>query len=292
MAAPSNYNQTPSANCNQMPYTIPSYNNTSMQINPQEVQKLREKIQQLKDLQQQMQSLLSSNSGSIIGSMSLANSGKPRVFSMLSGLSSSSDSYNGAWISDSGATRHMTPIFDAFVTYKPFPSSKKVQTADQNSLTITRIGSIMVEPIGLLTHALEVPNLFVSSMSVQKVANYCYIELYLMILMLFCAARYKGVGLDWLRWFQEGQNYLPFKTHEHWKGGNLMEKVVRANSEEEKLLLTHWRLGHPLFSFLKEMYLNFFGELNIENMVCDAQQLAKLKRTSYPVVSNRCQIPF
>ena len=277
MAAPSNFNQTPSANCNQMPYTTPSYNNTSMQINPQEVQKLREKIQQLKDLQQQMQSLLSSNSGSIIGSISLENSGKPCVFSILSGLSSSSDSYNGAWISDSGATGHMTPIFDAFVTYKPFPSSKKVQTADQNSLTIARIGSIMVEPIGILTHALEVPNLFVSSMSVQKFANYCYIELYLMILMLFCAARYKGVGLDWLRWFQEGQNYLPFKTHEPWQGGNLMEKVVRANSEEEKLLLTHWRLGHPLFSFLKEMYLNFLENLILKTLCVMRSNLQNLR---------------
>ena len=64
-------------------------------------------MQQLKNLQQQMQSLLSSNFGSITGSMSLANSHKHHVFSMVSLLSSSSESYNWAYILEDGATDHI-----------------------------------------------------------------------------------------------------------------------------------------------------------------------------------------
>ena len=67
---------------------------------------------------------------------------------------------------------------------------------------------------------------------------------------------------------------------------------MRTTSEQEKLLLAHQRLGHPSFSLWKEMYSNIFGKLNIENIVCDTCQIAKLKRTLYQVVNNKCQLPF
>ena len=84
-------------------------------------------------------------------------------------MSSSSESYNRARILDYGATDHMMLIYDAFVSYEPCPSSKKVQTADGNLTTKAGVGSIQLKPIRLSTHVLHIPKLFVRSTVGTKV---------------------------------------------------------------------------------------------------------------------------
>ena len=77
-------------------------------ITPQEVQKMiREEMLQLKNL------LTSSSSGSVIGSTSVAMTGKNAILSDLKVLLSYNDQIKKPcqpWILDSGATDHMTPI--------------------------------------------------------------------------------------------------------------------------------------------------------------------------------------
>ena len=76
--------------------------------------------QQMQNIQQQLQGLQVScgactSSGSIIGSTSLANSGKTSILSALSTISSM-ESHQSSWILDSGAIDHMTPIIDLFAS--------------------------------------------------------------------------------------------------------------------------------------------------------------------------------
>ena len=136
---------------------------TPSQTITQEVQRLiQEEMQQLKKLLA---------SGSVIGSTSLAGSGKTKILSELSVFSVSNNNLKHAWILDSGATDHMTPVKEDFMIFNPVKKGHHVKTADGTLLTVEGIGTIKLGPIGLLTHVLYVPKLFVSLVSVQRLAN-------------------------------------------------------------------------------------------------------------------------
>ena len=55
--------------------------------------------------------------------------------------------------------------------YEPCITGKNVQTVDGILLEVTRNGSMYVEPIRLLSRVLHVPKLFISLVSVQRVAK-------------------------------------------------------------------------------------------------------------------------
>ena len=132
-----------------------------------EVDLLKEKIQEL--------AALISKSTSVIGSTSVANSGKhfilSKIFSIITPQSTVHKDHHTAWILDSGATYHMTPIADLFTSYTPCPTNKNVQTADGTLLAVSGIGTLNLDPTGKLEHVLHVPQLFISLVSVQKLAK-------------------------------------------------------------------------------------------------------------------------
>ena len=126
----------------------------------------------LKARLKQLEDLLSSSSF-IIRSTSVENSGKDvildKIFTLIDKVPNIDP--RKTWILDSGATDHMTPMMDFFTSYNPCPNNRKVQTADGTLLTVLGIGVISLEPIGRLEHVLHVPQLFISLISVQKVAS-------------------------------------------------------------------------------------------------------------------------
>ena len=128
--------------------------------------------QQVRTLQQQMQSLLTPRS--VIGSTSLANSSKSytlSAISLLSSIRSLNKPHLPSWILNYGAIDHMTPILNEFVSYEPCYTYKNVQTIDDTLLRVVGIGSIRIAPIWFITHVLNVPKLFVSFLSIQKIAK-------------------------------------------------------------------------------------------------------------------------
>ena len=132
----------------------------------------KNKMKALKARLKQLEDLLSSSS-SIIGSTSVENSGKDvildKIFSIIDKVPNIDP--RKTWILDSGATDHMTPMMDFFTSYNPCPNNRKVQTADGTLLSVLGIGVISLEPIGKLEHVFHVPQLFISLISVQKVAS-------------------------------------------------------------------------------------------------------------------------
>ena len=101
-----------------------------------------------------MSTASSSSPRSIIGLTSLANSSNPPFLSAL--LSASEKILQSSWILDSGATDHMTPIHSHFISYEPCVSDKMDQTANGTLHQVAGIGSVKLEPIGLLTQVLFV----------------------------------------------------------------------------------------------------------------------------------------
>ena len=64
----------------------------------------------------------------------------------------------------------MTPLVDKFLSYELCIRKQNVQTVDVTLSKVTGIGSMHVEPIGLLLRVLYVPQLFVSLVSVHRIA--------------------------------------------------------------------------------------------------------------------------
>ena len=105
----------------------------------------------LKEKVEQLVAILA-NSSSIIGSTSVANSGKKfildKIVSIRANKSLTPVEISNSWILDSGATDHMTPTYDLLSSYVPCTMDRKVQTADGTLLTVSRIVTITLKSMG------------------------------------------------------------------------------------------------------------------------------------------------
>ena len=122
-----------------------------------------------KFLQQRLQNVMAASSGSscsIIGSTSVAKSGTSCGLSIL--LPVSRKTSQNSWVLDLGAIDHMTPTYSRFISYELCAPDKRVATADGTHLQVIGIGSIRLEPIGLLTQVLHVPKQYIILVSVQR----------------------------------------------------------------------------------------------------------------------------
>ena len=127
-------------------------------------------IPDLHTIMSEIQSLKSmmNSSNTVMGSTSVANSGKNQLLTFISLLTKD---LTEAWILDSGATDHMTSSEKSFETYEKIALGKHVQTADGTLLSVIGIGSMTVQPIGTISNVLHVPKLFINLISVQKLAK-------------------------------------------------------------------------------------------------------------------------
>ena len=60
----------------------------------------------------------------------------------------------------------------------------------------------------------------------------------------------------------------------------------------EKILLYHYRLGHPSFRVIKQLFPLFFKTLAVESFQCEVCELAKHKRVTFPVSNKINTFPF
>ncbi|XP_040949746.1 protein root UVB sensitive 6 isoform X1 [Gossypium hirsutum] len=71
---------------------------------------------------------------------------------------------------------------------------------------------------------------------------------------------------------------------------SLISESIKTNKDQ--IWLYHLRLGHPSFRVLKIMFPSLFKGLTVEQFHCDICELAKHKRTSFPVSNKRTSTPF
>jgi hypothetical protein len=82
---------------------------------------------------------------------------------------------------------------------------------------------------------------------------------------------------DGLYYLDEGSDEVAFAT---------------CMSPIQELLLHHHRLGHPSFATLSRIYPSLFKSCPSESLVCDACELAKHTRGTYPSRGLRSEKPF
>lgn len=68
--------------------------------------------------------------------------------------------------------------------------------------------------------------------------------------------------------------------------------LATCMSPSQELLLHHRRLGHLSFATLSRIYPSLFNSCNKESLVCDACELAKHTRGTYPSRGLRSNKPF
>ena len=232
--------------------------------------------------------VLLANSQSIIRSTSVANSGKKFIldknFSITSPKSLNSVEIGKSWILDSGATDHMTPIYDFFSSYIPCTMNRKVQTANGTLLTVSGIGTIKLKSIGTLEHVLHVPQLFISLVFVQKIASLAQYKIEFHRNNAFLCNKVQGwrTGLanvhNGLYYLASAQELSP----KHIINPEIHQcSTADADSKKEKVWLIHNRLGHPSFEILKCMSPDEFKGFCIKDFLCDVCERAKHKRGTY-----------
>ena len=60
-----------------------------------------------------------------------------------------------------------------------------------------------------------------------------------------------------------------------------------TGAQEWEIYLLHGRLGHVPFGSLNKLYPNAFKGVDIKKLVCDACELGKHTRTTYPSIGLR-----
>ena len=68
--------------------------------------------------------------------------------------------------------------------------------------------------------------------------------------------------------------------------------VADAGEAEKKIILHHYRLGHPSFDNLSKMYPDMFKGVDKSRLVCDACELGKHTRSTYVGIGLRSCEPF
>ena len=135
---------------------------------------------------------------------------------------------------------------------------------------------------------LHVPKLFVSLVSVQKLAGLKNYNILFDDLDAYLCSKVHGSRIG-LAKVKKGIYYLPgFDSRSSMKS---CWKVASATLVQPILDLHH-QMGHPSFHLLKQMYPHMFKDIQFESLICDACQLGKFKRSTYPSSNNRTKRAF
>ena len=163
---------------------------------------------------------------------------------------------------------------------------RKVQTADGTLLTVSGIGTITLNPIGKLEHVLHVPQLFISLVSVHKIASLEPYKTEFDGNDAFLCNKVQG----WRTGLANVHNGL-YYVASHANVQEFLESPINhaihqcstsvAKNKKEKIWLLHSRLGHPSFETLKCMFPNDFKGFCVKDFLCDVCERAKHKRSSY-----------
>lgn len=194
-----------------------------------------------------------------------------------------SNSSNNSWIIDSGATNHMTGSPKEFSSYVPRSGKDRVRIADGSYVPIMGSGTISCTPSLPLTPVLHVPNFPVNLLSVSSITK-----------SLNCRAWFEPSFCV----FQELKTGKVLGTETEHDGLYYLDNAASPlalsahTTSAYELLLLHRRFGHLSFRVLARLFPSLFASCYKDKLVCDACELAKHTRATYPSSSERSQNSF
>ena len=184
----------------------------------------------------------------------------------------------------------MTPLKHLFKSYESMIPGKYVQIVDGTLLPVVGIGTMNIDPLGTIYNVLYVPKLFLSLVSIQRLAKIKEYNILFDDIHAYLCHKVDGWKIGLAR-VQKGLYYLPGSTS-HALIGAEPQKNTRKATSKEVILEIHKRMGHPSFSLLKHMCPHLFKDIKNIELICDACQLGKFKWANYPSRNNRTSEPF
>lgn len=192
------------------------------------------------------------------------------------GLNASVVPFKQYLLFDFRATNHMTLLSTHFSTYSPYPSNKKNPTRDGTLITVEGQGRIQINSSMTHNNVLHIPKLSTSLISIQKITK-----------DLSC----NNIFYNKSSIFQDMNSRKTIGSSREWDGLYLLNNkdsslnFLRNNSyflesimtNKEKVLLYHFCLLHPLFRFIKPLFLALFKILDVESLHCEMCEFAKHK---------------
>jgi len=229
----------------------------------------------------QLLKLIKSNSSSGTPSVLLAQTGRnPKAFSCLN---------FSPWIIDSGASDHMTSFSHLFNTYFPCSGHDKIRIADGSFSPIAGKGFIKLTEKINLNAVLHVPNLAYNLLSVSKLSkdSNCRVTFF----ESHCEFQDQNSGmmigrarmLEGLYYFDE----VPVSNKKAQSFNSTSSISVR-----EKIMLWHYRLGHPSFLYLKHLFPKLFKGIDCSSFHCESCIFAKFHRSTYLPKPYQASKPF
>ena len=182
----------------------------------------------------------------------------------------------------------MTPHRHKFIKYISCYGERRVFTAGGEVLPVLGIGTVQIDKLGVITKVLHIPDLRAQLLSPQRFVK----DLNLIF----------SIAPDGCFIYDKGRNLKtsPFKEMD-----GLIYAVEAADGPPatgclaqgrqgvlEKIMLLHFRLGHPSFGLLKLMFPAIFKRVAPSSLHCDTCQLSKHKRVPFNGKAERCKVPF
>ena len=141
----------------------------------------------------------------------------------------------------------MTPFPHIFVSYETIALGKHIQTVDGTLLSVMGISTINLQPMGLITHVLHVPKLFVSLVSVQRLAKLTNYSIIFDDLHAYICSKVNGSRIGLVK-IKQSLYYLPAIDPQSPVAGGLKVASVQTSSEQlEPIMELQHQMGIPRF---------------------------------------------
>ena len=195
------------------------------------------------------------------------------------------------WIIDSGASDHMTGLSYLFSSYTPCAGNIKVRIADGSFASIAGKGSVVLSDSITLQSVLHVPKLTCNLLSISKLtrdlncaANFLPTSC---VFQDLCSGKMIGSTkeVDHLYLFED-------KFARNSKALTVHDDVDVSPSLRNNVMLWHFRLGHPSFSYMFKLFPTLFHNKNPSLFQCEICQLSKHHRTVFPSHNYKASHPF
>ena len=228
--------------------------------------------------------LLKSNSGlSGTPSASLAQTGRESI------ALSCCFPDSAPWIIDSGASDHMTSFSHLFDTYTPCSGHEKIRIADGSFSPIAGKGLIKLSSSLTLKSVLHVPKLACNLLSVSKLSkdSNCHLTFF----DSHCVFQERNSGrMIGSAKVIDGLYYLEDGNSKNKKAQGLSS--ISSISVKDQIMLWHYRLGHPSFSYLKTLFPMLFRGVDYSKLYCENCILSKSQRTNFSSKPYQSSKPF
>ena len=191
------------------------------------------------------------------------------------------------WIIDSGASDHMTGTRSFVYDYSPYLGGQLVKIVDGSFTHVAGVGTVWLNDTFFLSNVLHVILLSCNLLSISKVTtdqkcivnftpSSCVFQVQLLGRMIGSARAVSG-----LYYFVCGPS----------KGGCChLDTSSSSSACQKQVMLLHYRLGHPSFSYLCRLFPSLFS--NKKSFTCEICLLAKHTHVPFHVQNYWPSRPF